>query len=212
MVDYPGRRLAGFDAVLTSKKNPALKALTVPSVGEIDSIAFINNYLAANFHGSQMVDSVDYYFARPAAMEIDTVRCALWNAAESKFAMPSNPAEWGIPKFVGGFAADLSRLEVDTILLQDNFVYDIIALNELAADGSHKVYVLEVVREVGGKQPRLGDVNNDDLVDVTDVTMLINFVLGGSSPEFHSDRADIDGNGLIDVTDVTLLISMVLGS
>lgn len=212
MADYPGRRLAGFDAVLTSKKNPALKALTVPSVGEIDSIAFINNYLAANFHGSQMVDSVDYYFARPAAMEIDTVRCALWNAAESKFAMPSNPAEWGIPKFVGGFAADLSRLEVDTIPLQDNFVYDIIALNELVADGSHKVYVLEVVREVGGKQPRLGDVNNDDLVDVTDVTMLINFVLGGSSPEFHSDRADIDGNGLIDVTDVTLLISMVLGS
>ena len=211
MADFPGRHILGFDAELTSKAGAELKAVAVLAVGEKDTTAFVNSYIAANFHGSQAVGDKNYFFAKPAAMEIDTVRCVQWDAFFSTFSAPLKASEWGMPQFDGKFKVDMSRLEVDSVSLQDNFVYDIVTLNTVAADGSNKVYLLEVVRELGGKKPLVGDMNNDGLVDVTDTSILINGVLDKSSANLRVDRADINGDGVIDVTDVSLLIGIALG-
>ena len=211
MADFPGRHIQGFDAELTSKAGAELKAVAVPAVGEKDTTAFVNSYIAANFLGSQAVGDKNYFFAKPAAMEIDTVRCVQWDAFFSTFSAPLKASEWGMPQFDGKFKVDMSRLEVDTVELQDDFVYDIVTLNTVAADGSNKVYLLEVVRELGGKKPLVGDMNNDGLVDVTDTSILINGVLDKSSANLRVDRADINGDGVIDVTDVSLLIGIALG-
>ena len=211
MADFPGRHILGFDAELTSKAGAELKAVAVPAVGEKDTIAYVNSYIAANFLGSQAVGDKNYFFAKPAAMEIDTVRCVQWDAFFSTFSAPLKASEWGMPQFDGKFKVDLSHLEVDSVSLQDNFVYDIVTLNTVAADGSNKVYLLEVVRELGGKKPLVGDMNNDGLVDVTDTSILINGVLDKSSANLRVDRADINGDGVIDVTDVSLLIGIALG-
>ena len=211
MADFPGRHILGFDAELTSKAGAELKAVAVPAVGEKDTIAYVNSYIAANFLGSQAVGDKNYFFAKPAAMEIDTVRCVQWDAFFSTFSAPLKASEWGMPQFDGKFKVDMSRLEVDTVELQDDFVYDIVTLNTVAADGSNKVYLLEVVRELGGKKPLVGDMNNDGLVDVTDTSILINGVLDKSSANLRVDRADINGDGVIDVTDVSLLIGIALG-
>ena len=211
MADFPGRHIQGFDAELTSKAGAELRAVAVPAVGEKDTIAYVNSYIAANFLGSQAVGDKNYFFAKPAAMEIDTVRCVQWDAFFSTFSAPLKASEWGMPQFDGKFKVDLSHLEVDSVSLQDNFVYDIVTLNTVAADGSNKVYLLEVVRELGGKKPLVGDMNNDGLVDVTDTSILINGVLDKSSANLRVDRADINGDGVIDVTDVSLLIGIALG-
>lgn len=211
MADFPGRHILGFDAELTSKTGAELKAVAVPAVGEKDTAAFVNSYIAANFFGSQAVGDKNYFFVKPAAMEIDTVRCVQWDAFFSSFSAPLKASEWEIPQFEGKFKVDMSRLEVDSVTLQDNFVYDIVTLNTVVADGSSKVYLLEVVRELGGKKPLVGDMNNDGLVDVTDTSILINGVLDKSSANLRVDRADINGDGVIDVTDVSLLIGIALG-
>lgn len=211
MADFPGRHIMDFDAELTSKAGAELKAVAVPAVGEKDTIAYVNSYIAANFLGSQAVGDKNYFFAKPAAMEIDTVRCVQWDAFFSTFSAPLKASEWGMPQFDGKFKVDMSRLEVDTVELQDDFVYDIVTLNTVAADGLNKVYLLEVVRELGGKKPLVGDMNNDGLVDVTDTSILINGVLDKSSANLRVDRADINGDGVIDVTDVSLLIGIALG-
>ena len=211
MADFPGRHIQGFDAELTSKAGAELRAVAVPAVGEKDTTAYVNSYIAANFLGSQAVGDKNYFFAKPAAMEIDTVRCVQWDAFFSTFSAPLKASEWGMPQFDGKFKVDMSRLEVDTVELQDDFVYDIVTLNTVAADGSNKVYLLEVVRELGGKKPLVGDMNNDGLVDVTDTSILINGVLDKSSANLRVDRADINGDGVIDVTDVSLLIGIALG-
>ena len=211
MADFPGRHIQGFDAELTSKAGAELRAVAVPAVGEKDTTAFVNSYIAANFLGSQAVGDKNYFFAKPAAMEIDTVRCVQWDAFFSTFSAPLKASEWGMPQFDGKFKVDMSRLEVDSVSLQDNFVYDIVTLNTVAADGLNKVYLLEVVRELGGKKPLVGDMNNDGLVDVTDTSILINGVLDKSSANLRVDRADINGDGVIDVTDVSLLIGIALG-
>ena len=53
-----------------------------------------------------------------------------------------------------------------------------------------------------------GDVNRDGKVNVSDVTALVNMILGVISKDMES--ADIDGNGKINVSDVTALINIIL--
>ena len=56
----------------------------------------------------------------------------------------------------------------------------------------------------------LGDVNHDGEVNVSDVTLLIQYVLGGSAQGFYSSEANMNGDGEINVADVTMLINKVL--
>lgn len=66
------------------------------------------------------------------------------------------------------------------------------------------------LQDLAMKIVKMGDVNDDGVIDVTDVTMLINRVLGTKSTNFHESVADMNGDAVLDVTDVTLLINKVL--
>ena len=59
---------------------------------------------------------------------------------------------------------------------------------------------------------KLGDVHGDGVVDIDDVTMQINVVLGNPVTGFISANADLNGDERIDIDDVTLMINMVLGN
>ena len=56
-----------------------------------------------------------------------------------------------------------------------------------------------------------GDVNGDGKVDVADVSLLINIVLGISDDEEAISRGDTNGDGKVDVADVSIIINIVLG-
>ncbi len=53
-----------------------------------------------------------------------------------------------------------------------------------------------------------GDVNEDDKVDVSDVNMMVNMILGKQD---ETAAADLDGSGNVDVSDVNVLITIILG-
>jgi len=55
-----------------------------------------------------------------------------------------------------------------------------------------------------------GDVNMDGLIDVSDVSSLIFYILGKEINVFNVAAAHVNDDDLIDVSDVTLLIRMVL--
>jgi len=57
----------------------------------------------------------------------------------------------------------------------------------------------------------LGDVDNDGTVGINDVTMLIDYLLGGSG-DINTQAADIDADNSISINDVTNLIDMLLRS
>ena len=57
----------------------------------------------------------------------------------------------------------------------------------------------------------IGDVNGDGEVDVNDVNILINIVLGKEDAEKYNGRANVDGSSDVDVNDVNKLINLVLG-
>lgn len=53
-----------------------------------------------------------------------------------------------------------------------------------------------------------GDVNHDGFINIADVTLLVNIILGKAS---NVTEADIDQNGTVNIADVTLLVNIILG-
>ena len=60
------------------------------------------------------------------------------------------------------------------------------------------------------QEDRPGDVNGDGIVDISDVTTMIDLVLNGH--QLYRAPADMDSDGSVDINDVTNLISIVLGN
>ena len=61
-----------------------------------------------------------------------------------------------------------------------------------------------------GDEPVLGDLNDDGKVDVSDVNIAINIILGGTDNEQLKALADLTGDGKVDVSDVNTLINIIL--
>ncbi|MBR3728618.1 MAG: chitobiase/beta-hexosaminidase C-terminal domain-containing protein [Muribaculaceae bacterium] len=69
------------------------------------------------------------------------------------------------------------------------------------------VYVVEIPVTIV-----LGDVNDDGIVNIADVTKLIDYLLGNSATPFNRNNADVKQDGNIDIADVTSLIDMLLNN
>ena len=67
-------------------------------------------------------------------------------------------------------------------------------------------------KEYAGSEPDfvLGDVNGDGAISVTDVGMMISFILGQNPEGFNEDAADMNGDSEVTVTDVGALITKIL--
>ena len=68
----------------------------------------------------------------------------------------------------------------------------------------------DVEGSVTAKLVKLGDVTMDGVVDISDATTLINYLLSGFASPFDSEAADMNQDGLIDITDATTLINYLL--
>lgn len=56
-----------------------------------------------------------------------------------------------------------------------------------------------------------GDLNGDSFVDVDDINILINIMLGIDNPDNYGGRANVDGKGAIDIGDINAIISSMIG-
>ncbi len=78
----------------------------------------------------------------------------------------------------------------------------------LAPDNSTSWYTIVFPQE----QPYvLGDVNNDGVANINDVTDLIDYLLGLNTGDINATAADCNTDGAVDINDVTSLIDMLLG-
>ena len=57
----------------------------------------------------------------------------------------------------------------------------------------------------------MGDVNNDGGVDVFDIIILVNYVIG-IAEEINLETADMNADGLIDIFDIILVVNMILSA
>ena len=61
-----------------------------------------------------------------------------------------------------------------------------------------------------GSTSKRGDVNRDGLIDIDDITTLIDYVLNGAGTGVDLEAANCNMTGGIDIDDVTTLINYVL--
>ena len=58
----------------------------------------------------------------------------------------------------------------------------------------------------------LGDVDGDGQVSISDVPLLIDYLLNNETTTLEKGNADVDGDGAIDINDVTALIDQLLAT
>ncbi len=62
-----------------------------------------------------------------------------------------------------------------------------------------------------GDQPNKGDINGDGNVDISDVNIVIDIMLGKMQASSYPGDANVDGQGGVDVADVNAVINIMLG-
>ena len=55
-----------------------------------------------------------------------------------------------------------------------------------------------------------GDVNGDGVINIADVSELIDYLLGHSAGDFYEEGADVNGNGIVNIADIAELIDLLL--
>ena len=58
----------------------------------------------------------------------------------------------------------------------------------------------------------LGDVNSDNLVNVTDIVATVNYIMEKNPANFNKAAADLNGDGEINVTDIVKMVSIIMAS
>ena len=58
----------------------------------------------------------------------------------------------------------------------------------------------------------MGDLNQDGLINVQDIILSINIILGAPPSSYELCSGDINEDGVIDILDVVILINLILSS
>ncbi len=123
---------------------------------------------------------------------------------------------WGRTRFVETLkdGACETTLPFDSIKVSSKYPVDgntYYARTRSTYDGldgtSHTTDYSDVITFVYRENYLKGDINGDGVVDVADVTELINMILGNRS--LDTAVGDLDGNGVVNVTDVSTLIELI---
>lgn len=76
--------------------------------------------------------------------------------------------------------------------------------------GSYFVWK-EGIFKLGSTGGLLGDVNHDGYINMSDVTLVINYILGKNPTPFYYTEADMNTDKFINMSDVTSIINTILG-
>lgn len=78
--------------------------------------------------------------------------------------------------------------------------------------GSKLAYEAATGWNIFTKTIETGDVNGDGTVNITDVTLTVNHVLGNTPDKFDKVAADMNGDDVINISDITQMVQAVLES
>lgn len=80
----------------------------------------------------------------------------------------------------------------------------------LSTTKAQKINADDVTAQLEVKSYLLGDPNNDGSIDVVDITMIANHILGNNPENFIFAAADVDADGTVDVNDIISIANIIL--
>ena len=86
----------------------------------------------------------------------------------------------------------------------------IIAYANNEIDTEWMLYLLDEL--TGNNQDMIGDINSDAAVNILDVVIIVNFILGSQAPtEVEFTASDLNSDGNLNVLDIVQLVNIILG-
>lgn len=108
---------------------------------------------------------------------------------------------------------NLSVADIKSIFAQTAVKDNYTAMKQDQFGPNGKIDALEGIKYIIKQmkpQYVLGDINNDGVVSIDDVTDFIRYLLKGQTDGFNLDAADILEDGRVDINDLTALINLLL--
>ena len=135
---------------------------------------------------------------------MDNIKIYAGDVTQSSGTVPDNAVDRLIPDITEKFYTVNNLPEAGT------YVYKVKALY---ADGTESPWSNRqtVTLFAGSHNYAIGDVDHNGIVNIKDVTDLIDYLLSQNN-EICTICADVTGNGVITIADVTLLIDILLGN
>lgn len=167
-----------------------------------------NNFIPANYYGTQVgTNGNTYFLVAPAANEYADINWAVWNADNQSFDIIRDGVN--AEGLQGSFPATFAS-SFDTTQLENGKNYVLQGITKLVSDEGaeeehYSVYVVNariVVR---------GDINGDGAVDVSDLNIMINIMLGKAQANGYPGIPDLNVDGIVDVSDINIIVNIMLG-
>ena len=96
-----------------------------------------------------------------------------------------------------------SGYEIDEALL-----FAITATSEVTGNSEEADFEITIINY----EFILGDANNDGIVNISDIVVIINYIMNGSASPFVFEKADVNGDGIINVLDITGIVNIIYSS
>ena len=66
---------------------------------------------------------------------------------------------------------------------------------------------------IGGTPVQNGDINMDDTINVLDIVLAVNYVLGAEElSSYQAQLADMNSDGIVNILDIILIVNLILGN
>ena len=188
---------------LVDKTNPKIEVVAYPLPGNSEVEYTPNVYIPASF-----VEQNDYFFVTPKANEYCHVAGACYSGEVD-----------GKPVFTMGNAAGNNLNGSFAIMLDDytgedspSFIegklYELVGIVKSNAAGGLMLSLLSYTQREAPVV--VGDLNDDGAVDIADVNICINIILGSNNDPIAAALADLNGDRTVDISDVNALINIIL--
>ena len=219
--------------VLTDRINPTIELRANP-IATTAAPYTPNTFLPANF-----VEQDEYFMVQPKPQEYVNVSAAFCreqiNDTTFVMVMPKADADVNSENLPGAFLAtvkqgyweDMASFDPRNTIRANNG-YELTGIVRAIDSGQT---MLGIAPDDSGHSPVsgkwelymitateiysavvVGDVNEDGMVNIADVTCLIDYLLGSNPQPFNELNADVDHSSTINIADVTALIDILLGA
>ncbi len=83
-------------------------------------------------------------------------------------------------------------------------------LRSIGEESTYSAWSSEKEFEVSSAGIISGDANGDGTVNVSDIVLTVNYIMGNPAPNFNKEAADLNGDGEINVTDIVKMVNIIM--
>ena len=198
---------------LTYPKDTVMEIINVQRRSDMDIPYLQSDGTEAIYHAELTVSPKFFNYTYNGEIIISSTinEYGYWDYNHDGIYEPYGTIKWGAGDYYDFFRIDyhlIADCTGDSIVIDGRLTstYDSRGYYIAMAD-FYKVIYLRVAY-------LFGDVNGDEVVNIADVTALMNYVLAGGDwfDQYQFEAADINGDGVITVGDVSGLIALVLAN